>query len=137
MRFFLHFHEFLTILSLPIISADISPIYPKYLRYIRYIRKIELPIYPWLPIFSSLDVTLHQKVIVREIGQWRVGPCSYTFLKGLDFSWFSSIKEWPLNNTEWFKEKENAKDQFNMIRVVKTSVIDIHWITSRKKISIK
>ena len=33
MRFSLHFHEFLTILSLPIffskISADISPIYPK------------------------------------------------------------------------------------------------------------
>ena len=46
MRFSLHFHEFLTILSLLIffskISIDISPIYPIYLRYIQYISDISV-----------------------------------------------------------------------------------------------
>ena len=37
------------------------PKYPSiFLRYIRYIRKIKLPIYPWLPIFSSLLITKPQ-----------------------------------------------------------------------------
>ena len=57
---------FFTFLWVLINFLPIKIFFPKYpsifLRYILYIRKIKLPIYPWLPIFSSLAVRARQSV---------------------------------------------------------------------------
>ena len=49
-----HSHQFWIIFVSSIFDEKYPPIF---LRYFRYIRKIQVPIYPYLPIFQSLLIT--------------------------------------------------------------------------------
>ena len=60
MAFFKHSHQFWIIFVSPIFDEKYPPIF---LRYFRYIRKIQVPIYPCLPIFQSLTTTKDKRAL--------------------------------------------------------------------------